>query len=212
MPDYDAVIVPGGGVRAGGALPPWVESRFEKALAIAGGAPIIALSAGTPHRPPPLDAGGRPILESVAGIEYLLRRGYSRERLLAETASYDTVGNAYFCRAIHTDPANLRRLAVVTSEFHMPRTEAVFRWVFGALPSEAYRLTFVATPDTGMPAALRDSRAVRERSSLQKLQALTRQCRTLAAIHGWLFREHDAYAAGQPRGRQAAEGILLESY
>ncbi len=211
MRDYDAVIVPGGGVRAGGVLPPWVESRFEKALELAGGAYIIALSAGTPHKPPPIDNSGRPIFESAAGVEYLLRRGYRRELLLAETASYDTLGNAYFCRVTHTDPANLRRLAVVTSEFHMPRTKAVFRWVFAAVPSEAYQLTFVETPNTGMRAEWRESRIAKERRSLEELQRLMGQRRTLAAIHGWLFRDHTAYAAGK-RAERTADGTLLESY
>ncbi len=50
-PQFDAVIVPGGGVRSGGKLPPWVENRFDRALEIAAGGYIIALSAGTVHRP-----------------------------------------------------------------------------------------------------------------------------------------------------------------
>ena len=66
---FDAVIVPGGGVWDGGKLPPWVENRFDKALDIANGAFIISLSAGTPHKPPPLDSAGRPIFESAAGAE-----------------------------------------------------------------------------------------------------------------------------------------------
>ena len=34
----------------------------------------------------------------------------------------DTIGNAYFLRATHTDPAGWRNLVVITNEFHMPRT------------------------------------------------------------------------------------------
>ncbi len=48
------------------------------------------------------------------------------ERIWAETASLDTIGNAYFARVIHTDPAGLRRLLVVNSAFHMPRTRMIF--------------------------------------------------------------------------------------
>ncbi len=210
MPVYDAVIVPGGGVREGGSLPPWVESRFEQALAIAGGAYILALSAGSTHRPPPLDRTGRPIFESMAGVNYLLRRGYRRERLLAETSSFDTVGNAWFCRVIHTDPANLRRLAVVTSEFHMPRTETIFRWIFSALPSEAYDLTFVAAPDN-MPGALRELRRAKETAALVRLAPLVEQYRTLAAIHRWLFGEHRAYRAGSAP-EPPLDAQLLDTY
>jgi uncharacterized SAM-binding protein YcdF (DUF218 family) len=45
-------------------------------------------------------------------------------------SSYDTVGNAYFSLAIHALPAGWRRLAVVTSDFHMPRSRALFAGVY----------------------------------------------------------------------------------
>jgi uncharacterized SAM-binding protein YcdF (DUF218 family) len=45
---------------------------------------------------------------------------------------------------------------VITNEFHMPRTRAIFEWVFG-LPAGAhphpggpYRLSFATAPDDGM--------------------------------------------------------------
>ena len=53
MPDFDAIAIPGGGVRAGGELPPWVTPRLDRALAIARSAYSMPLSGGTPHRIPP---------------------------------------------------------------------------------------------------------------------------------------------------------------
>src|SRR5215831_15708372 len=126
---YDAVIVPGGGVRQGGELSPWVKDRFDVAIERSGKAPIVCLSAGTPHRPNPLDETGRPIFEASAGAHYLLRKGFPAERIYIEAASWDTVGNAYFARTMHTDPSGCRRLLVITSEHHMARTAAIFRWV-----------------------------------------------------------------------------------
>jgi uncharacterized SAM-binding protein YcdF (DUF218 family) len=35
---------------------------------------------------------------------------------------------------LHVDPARLDALLVVTSEFHMPRSRAIFEWVFGMGP------------------------------------------------------------------------------
>jgi hypothetical protein len=63
---YDAILIPGGGVREGGLLPSWVRCRLDRALELHRGEFVIALSAGTPHRPPPLDDNGFPIFESVA--------------------------------------------------------------------------------------------------------------------------------------------------
>ncbi len=111
MADFDAVIVPGGGLRPNGELPPWFTNRLDAALELAHGAPILTLSAGTTHKPPPLDRNGRPMLEAFVAAQYLLDRGYPHDRLLVEAASYDTIGNAYFARTVHTDPAGLAQAA-----------------------------------------------------------------------------------------------------
>ena len=46
------------------------------------------------------------------------------------------VGNAYFSLAIHALPAGWRRVAVVTSDFHMPRTAALFRHMYSVAGRE----------------------------------------------------------------------------
>jgi uncharacterized SAM-binding protein YcdF (DUF218 family) len=106
---YDAILIPGGGVREGGLLPSWVRRRLDRALELHRGEFVIALNAGTPHRPPPLDGNGFPIFESVAAARYLISAGILQELILTETHSYDTIGNAYFSRVIHADPQRLRR-------------------------------------------------------------------------------------------------------
>src|SRR4051812_13753531 len=154
MQRYDAVLVPGGGLRPDGALPPFVVNRLEAAHALAGEAPIIVLSAYTIHRAPPLDAAGYPVLEAVAAAKALLARGVPAARIWAETASLDTIGNAFFARVIHTDPAGLRRLLVVNSEFHMPRTRMIFDWIFGLPPAEPpYALDYHTVSDQGLTEA-----------------------------------------------------------
>jgi uncharacterized SAM-binding protein YcdF (DUF218 family) len=154
MRRYDAVLVSGGGLRPDGALPHYVRNRLEAAQALAGEAPIVPLSARTVHRAPPLDAAGHPVLESVAAAEALLARGVPPPRIWAETASLDTIGNAYFARVILTDPAGLRRRLVVNSEFHMPRTRLIFDWVFGLPPADPpYALEHHAVPDRGLTGA-----------------------------------------------------------
>ncbi len=209
---YDAVIVPGGGVGPSGKLPPWVENRLDKALELANGAPIITLSAGTPHKPPPYDERGRPILEAVAEAEYLREQGYPSDLLFTETASYDTIGNAYFVRVIHTDPAGFRKLMVVTSEFHMPRTEALFRWIFQLTPVDAsYQLNFQSVPDFGMERDILEARRQKETRSLASIPKLAEQHRTLASFHCWLFTRHAAYAIEKPP-EQSGNELLLKSY
>ena len=192
----DAIVVPGGGVLADGSVPPWVENRLARVLETAEGeVPVVLLSAGTVYKPHPLDAAGRPIYESVAAAEWLKRRGLPARRICVETASYDTVGNAYFLRVIHSDPRGWRRLRIVSSEFHMARLQAVFGWVFGVIPNEPpYELEFEAVPDVGLTPQVRAVRSKKELSSLAAIRPTMARLQTLAAIHQWLFTEHEAYS------------------
>lgn len=195
MATFDAIVIPGGGVRAGGELPPWVTPRLDRALAVVGSAYFMPLSAGTPHRAPPLDEFGFPWTEARAGASYLVERGADPGRILMEESSYDTIGNAYFSRMIHAAPRGLQRLLVITSAFHMPRTEAIFRWVYGLDgPGASRTLDFDETPDCGMDRHILAARRENERSALEALPALRSEIRTLAQLHTWLFAVHGAYS------------------
>jgi hypothetical protein len=213
MPCYDAILVPGGGVRENGELSTWVKLRLEKAMDLADGAPILTLSAGTTHRIPPREPNGWPLLEAVAMARYLEGQGYPPTLLWPEAASYDTIGNAYFARLTHTEPAGLRNLMVITSQFHMPRTEMIFRWVFSLDPlSPSYKLTFLATPDSGMSYDVLEARQTKERARIETLEPLIQVHRSLKSLHRWLYTEHSAYAIAAAGLREQARDELLNSY
>jgi hypothetical protein len=195
--DSDAILVPGGGLTPDGTPTEWVKSRLDSAVRNWAGQWIITLSAGTTHKPPPLDRDGFPVHESVAGVEYLASRGIPEDRLLYETASYDTIGNAYFARVVHADPMGLRNLLVITSEFHMPRTRAVFDWVFG-LPPSGYTVTYETTANDGIDESSLSARIAKEEQGLRGVERLRDSIRTLHDVHRWLFAEHSAYSAVRP--------------
>ncbi len=208
LPALDAILIPGGGVRDGEA-PPWVKNRLDRAAALHQGEFIITLSAGTVHRPLPRDEQGYPLFESVLAAKYLTSRGIDPARILAETSSYDTIGNAYFSRVIHAQPRGLKRLLVITSAFHLPRAEAIFRWVYG-LDAPGFDLRFEAVENVGVePEALRQ-RIEKEQASLARLQATIERIQTFAALHAWLFAEHAAYAVGALPRR--ASGDVVDTY
>ncbi len=196
-------------MRAGGALPLWVERRLDRAVERRGDAWLIPLSAGTTHRPPPHDDDGFPIIESAAEANYLMRRGVPPARILMETASYDTIGNAYFSLVIHVLPRRFRRLLVITSEFHLPRTEALFRWIYSMAGS--FDLHFDATPNDGIDEQTLASRHEKENTALRSLTGLRNRIHSLEDLHRWMFTEHGAYAAGKMVDR-SIDPILLHTY
>lgn len=211
---HDAILIPGGGVRPGGVLPSWVRARFDRAIELHRGEYLIALSASTTHRPPPLDDRGFPILEASAGAQYLIAAGADPAKILTESQSYDTIGNAFFSRVIHADPLRLRRLLVITSDFHLERTRAAFQWVYGLEPSPVtYELEFEGVADAEMSDELRRQRVNKERRSLAALAPLAERIRTFPALHHWLFTEHGAYRASRSGfGETAVDPQTLDSY
>jgi hypothetical protein len=209
---FDAVIIPGGGVRPDGKLPPWAAARFDRAVERQPGGPFIALSAGTPHLANPLDPTGRPVFEAYAGVRYLLELGVPSDCIFTEISSYDTIGNAYFARVQHTDVRGWRRLLIVNNAFHMPRTEAIFRFVFGLRPDGGYELEFDTTPDTGMPDEIRIPRMEREAASLESLPQRMTGIGSLADLHAWLYRDHAAYRAESAIASRAPDPSLARLY
>jgi uncharacterized SAM-binding protein YcdF (DUF218 family) len=208
---YDAILIPGGGVRDKGELPPWVKSRLDHAVKIHSTEYIIVLSAGTVYKPPPLDENGFPIFESIAAAQYLVNQGINPEAILCETSSYDTVGNAYFSRVIHVEPRGFRRLHIITSAFHMPRTKAIFEWLYG-LDNQGgnYQLTFDPVPDIGIATDDLQARVDKEAESLRQFLKNTATIHTLQACHQWLFTEHAAYAFSATK--KQAIGKSLNTY
>lgn len=195
-----------------GLLPPWTKARLDAALAHEHEKTLLlTLSAGTVHKPPPRDEEGFPIFEAHAAAKYLAEHGVSDGQILTECSSYDTIGNAYFSRVIHIHPARLQRLLVITSEFHMPRLQAIFDWIYNLTPLPLqFNVSYKSTPNRGMKQEALASRLAREEHSRQALASLTSEIRTLTAFHRWLFTEHEAYAAGKKPSR--VKGDVQDTY
>ncbi len=172
----------------------------------------MPLSGMTVHKAPPLDQRGRPIAEAAAAAHYMIQHGAPPEKIFQECASLDTIGNAYFARVIHTDPRGWRKLLIINSDFHMPRTQLIFRWIFGLEPiDQPYQLTFEATASKQVQGTARMARFEREEESIRILGPVIERCRDMSALHQWLFTEHGAYAAKE-REREELDERLLVTY
>lgn len=220
----DAVIVPGGGVRENGELPPWVKARFDAAMRIPASMRrfIVALSVGTVHKPPPRSRSGHPISEARAGARYLLMSGVDPQTILTEELSLDTIGNAFWARLLHAEPRQLTRLHVVTSRFHYNRTRHVFERVF-ALPTHAsffcraprFVLTFEAVEDVGLTGDALRERERREAASFDAVRqpsSILAQAASMAELHQLLHTKHNAYRIDRDESQLAQPIAALESY
>jgi len=209
MNKYNAILIPGGGVREMGTLPIWTLRRLDKAIQIGGYDFIIPLSAGTTHKPPPLDNNGRPIFESISAAKYLIENGVPSNKILVDISSYDTIGNAYFSRVIHVDPLDLKRLLVITSDFHMPRTKVIFSWVYNLKEKKTeYELYFEKVSDEGIDDEILIARKNKERRSMAEIAGVVNKINTLKEFHKWLFNEHAAYSINKSGNYRLSDDVL----
>lgn len=195
-----AVVVPGGGVTATGRPQPWVVERLDRAVRRRrDDEPIICLSAGTVHKPPPTGPDGFPVTEAAASAAYLVGNGVPPRCVWQEGTSYDTIGNAFFSRVVHVDPARVEQLLVITSDFHVPRVRAAFDWVYGLEPRSGTVLTYESVPDVGLADPVLEDRRAKEREGLARLAAVRSAITSLESLHRFLYAEHDAYRSGVAR-------------
>ena len=221
---FDAILVLGGGVPlAPRKQLPFVAARCQAAAVIWRAAAtkpqILCLSAGTAHCPQLLDARGSVVFEATASAAELIDAGVDEQDVFVETTSFDTIGNAFFARTDHCSLAGWKRLLIITSEFHMARSKAIFDWVFGATPHEGFKLSFLATPDAALSPDAVAARAEREtKSAINVRETLAPTHRTLAEVREFLVTKHDLYAArglvarGSRRPATASDALLLASY
>lgn len=195
---YDAILIPGGGLDVQHALPhPWVCARLDAALALKHKTRyFILLSRGTTHKPPLYDYRGFPISEADASAKYLLENGVEDPaRILLDTWSLDTIGNAYFARLMMCDPMGMRRLCIITSMFHMNRTKLIFEWIF-SLDGRHTKIDFVCTPDRGMSSIQSATRSEKEKGSIQHLTANTiPKVSSMTKLAHFVLIQHQAYNA-----------------
>jgi uncharacterized SAM-binding protein YcdF (DUF218 family) len=242
-----AIIILGGGLKADGTVYPHTELRLAKAAELyvrfkntlpedatnVSVVTLIPLSGGTPHKPPPLDSRGFPIAEATAAVQVLLSQ-YSipPADISEEPYSVDTLGNAYFLRTLHMDPGKYSELYVVTNEWHMARTKAMFQHVFD-LPLETITTTTTTSSNrcsamcpvrappklhfievgSGLDPALLKVRRAREQVSLAAFEAGKHAYSDLEQLHTYMFTQHAAYATSRlTHARAPLDKDVLATY
>ncbi len=123
----DAVIVLANKMNAQGVLNDESKARADKAVDLLNerGARCI-LTSGWAYLP------GSDITIGDAFRRYICEhRGIEADRVLVERHSRDTVGDAYFAKVNFAMPRLWASVVVVTSDYHVARSRAIFEHVFG---------------------------------------------------------------------------------
>ncbi|MBT4604944.1 YdcF family protein [archaeon] len=194
---YDAIIILSGGIRGENSVPLWVQTRIDKAVELQNQTKyIITTSAATPHKALPLNESGQPLYDATVMANILIEQGVPKEKILLEQFSKDTIANAVFTRLLITDHLKLKKLLVITSDFHMPRSKIICDKVFNLNPNTMnYQLEFLTTENTGMPEDMLAIRTKKEQQRIEMFQTDHKDRATLQEFQKWLFTEHESYKA-----------------
>ena len=178
---FDAAIVLGGGVTDKD-----LKARVNKALELfrKGKVAKIIMSG----RYDLFQKGRRTEAEKMK--QYAIIKGLAKGVILKEEESRDTVGNAVFTLKHILKPKKWKKVIVVTSDYHMPRTRFIFKHVLGG----KYAIEFI---ESKVKLPVKERREIERRE--QKLFTFTRDFArfipigNVAVIEKMLFSNHPLY-------------------
>lgn len=125
----DALIVLGGGINTDGTLPPDCEYRVKKAVQLyqMQEAPRIIFSSKWSFLIKEIPRCT--IAEAMK--QKAIALGVPPNAILTESDSVDTIGNACFTKVEFLAPNQWHNVMVVTSDFHMARSQYLFNKILG---------------------------------------------------------------------------------
>jgi len=136
----DALIVLGGGLTAQDELTDVARIRMDVAISAwhLGVAPHIVTTGGHSFL-----VNAHEVSEAIVMREYAIRQGVTEESIFTEESSLESIGNILFAKTEVVVPHGWRRLAVVTSVSHLPRSMRIADHVFG----EGFEVRGLSAPE-----------------------------------------------------------------
>lgn len=213
----DYIFVLAGGLDQEGRNHPWVKDRLDVALELYRIRPrkIVILGGGTYHKPPHLNEEGFVQHEATIGAKYLIQHGVNPHDLYREWGSYDTIANGFFSLLNFVIPLQLKNILIVTSDFHIPRSKAIFNWIYQLYEKQHQcqcQLDFLWVLTKHLDQEIMEARKQKEEQALQRLQLVINRIDTPEKFHNWFYQEHQAYNCLFDVKKEKIDHIAMRSY
>ncbi len=133
------IVILGGGISKDETLPLQVKKRLKKAIKISkkrgfdrflvcGKYSFLFSEDEVPS-----------VTEAKIMKDYLVSKGIDKKNIFLEEKSMDTISNAYYAKTEYFLPENENKGLIITSDYHLPRSKAIFKKIFG----KNYQLDFI---------------------------------------------------------------------
>lgn len=195
--EFDYIAVLAGGLDENGQNNPWVKDRLDIAIQLYHLRPrkIIVVGGGTYHRQPCLNSEGFVLHESTICAKYLIETGdIPFTDIYKEWASYDTIANGFFVYTNFILPLNIKKILVITSDFHITRTKLIFDWMNDMFTNAcACEPVCIGVSTKYLDQDIIEARNRREQKSVESIKKLSNDKKTLFEFNTWFYTEHKAY-------------------
>lgn len=191
------IVVLAGGIDNNGNVNKWVENRLKLCIdeyKTNKYNKIICLGGGSYHKKPVTNSKGYIIHESTSCAEFLIENGISPTKIIKEWGSYDTIANGYFLFSNFIKQLNIKKIKVITSEFHIDRTKLIFNYMNNVF-NYNIEIEYDFTKDTNVEVYIIESRKKREIKSYKSIKNILNYLDTLKKFTEWFYCEHKAYCS-----------------
>lgn len=203
----DAIVILASGINPDGSLPIVCKLRVEKGVELYKQrvAKNIIMSGKWPftidYKPPRTEAS--------AMKDYAVKLGINKEHIFIEEKSQDTIGNIFFTKKLFLEPNKWRKIILVTSDFHMPRTKYLCKKILGP----DYKINFEEAescfPEKELRLKYKDEKKVMRFTKLILEKVNDGDSERIEKI---LFKEHPAYAKNPKISKYGLLKIVQKSH
>jgi len=210
LENIDGIFVLAGGIDTKGMCHPWVIERLNLAFEIYNktNKNIFCLGGGSYHIPPILNKKKFAIHESTSCSEYLISLGVSSNKIFKEWSSYDTIANAFFSFLNFIIPLELKKIVLITSDFHITRTKVIFDWIKTIFKINI-NIIFLSVSDESFDKNIINKRIKREKNStINLIKNVINKINNKEKLFKWFYTEHKAYCSNSEliRKNEISEG------
>ncbi len=196
----DYIFILAGGLKENGEINDFVKKRLDKGIELyneiknnSKNCKIIVMGGGTYHKSPFLNEDKFVIHESTSCAIYLNKNGIKAENIFREWSSYDTIANGLFAYMNFIIPLNIKKIYLITSEFHIDRTKTIFNY-FNTLYGNLIKINYITTENYGIDKNILIERIKRENNSnINFKNNIIDNYHTLNDFMNWFYINHNAY-------------------